>query len=343
MASTSTSPNNVPKANLYTFKASVWGAVATIGLVEKGYAPDDVDLRSVVLPKGENFAPAYLRINPNATVPSLVVPLADTTSAEVDTKFRALNDSVAVLEFLDSSRSQQILDARGETGTAPAPMLAPATIEGKAASDALIALVHQDDADPNGLLLAVRDEKELEAAVKGFHGTFVKGRFEALKTYRAETAAQAKGPNPRDSAITERLLNWYDERLLADAPLYNTFIAGDSTAQKAFIEQSINLWVGLAKVLSTLEERLVGPLALGDQIALADIHLMAYLARIFQVAQGLPLAPKGDEILAVDAAFKHPAIAAKVTNAAVGPKVTAYWQALKQRPSFKQEYADGLH
>jgi hypothetical protein len=39
-------------------------------------------------------------------VPTLVVPLAETTGREQDTKFRALTDSVAVLNFLgESSRA----------------------------------------------------------------------------------------------------------------------------------------------------------------------------------------------------------------------------------------------
>lgn len=38
----------------------------------------------------------------------------------------------------DSSRSQQLLEAKGVSDAKPAPVLAPAHIEGKAASDALI-------------------------------------------------------------------------------------------------------------------------------------------------------------------------------------------------------------
>lgn len=45
-------------------------------------------------------SPTYLRVNSAGTVPTLVVPLAETTSAEVDTKFRAITSSVQVLEFL---------------------------------------------------------------------------------------------------------------------------------------------------------------------------------------------------------------------------------------------------
>lgn len=68
--------------------------------MEKGYSEGDYEVRQVNLIEGENFAPTYLRVNSKGTVPSLVVPLAITTGQEVDTKFRALNDSVEISDFL---------------------------------------------------------------------------------------------------------------------------------------------------------------------------------------------------------------------------------------------------
>lgn len=138
---------------------SVWGSVPRLCLVEKGYDEEDYETRTVDLIEAENFAPSYLRINARGTVPSLVVPLAETTGQEVDTKFRALNDSIEIAEFLgtcpavtfavaanvltsvlspDASRSQSILDSKGDGKGKPAPVLSPATIEGKATSDELI-------------------------------------------------------------------------------------------------------------------------------------------------------------------------------------------------------------
>jgi glutathione S-transferase len=74
--------------------------VPSIGLVEKGYADEDVELKVVNLLSGENYSPSYLRLNPNGTVPTLILPISDTTSPEVATKFRALTDSKEILEFL---------------------------------------------------------------------------------------------------------------------------------------------------------------------------------------------------------------------------------------------------
>jgi len=69
-------------------------------MIEKGYSASDYEVRQVNLLQGENFAPTYLRVNSKGTVPTLVVPLADTTGQEVDTKFRAINDSIEIVQFL---------------------------------------------------------------------------------------------------------------------------------------------------------------------------------------------------------------------------------------------------
>lgn len=89
----------------------------------------------------ENLSPSYLRINEKGAVPTLVVPLAETAGQEVATKFRALTDSIEIAAFIDASRSPQILEIKGESDVKPAPMLSPATIEGKAANDALIKVI----------------------------------------------------------------------------------------------------------------------------------------------------------------------------------------------------------
>ncbi|PSS37653.1 hypothetical protein PHLCEN_2v477 [Hermanssonia centrifuga] len=83
----------VPKASLYYYKQSIWASVALLALEEKGYAPDEIDLKEVDLFKGENFSPSYLRINNNATVPTLVVPLETTLDPEVESRYKAIKDT----------------------------------------------------------------------------------------------------------------------------------------------------------------------------------------------------------------------------------------------------------
>lgn len=43
--------------------------------------------------KGENYDPTFLRLNPKATVPTLIVPLSNTLSEEVDSRYKAITES----------------------------------------------------------------------------------------------------------------------------------------------------------------------------------------------------------------------------------------------------------
>jgi hypothetical protein len=85
----------------------LWGSVPSLCLVEKGYSTSDYEVREVNLFQGENFAPTFLRVNPKGTVPCLVVPIADTTGQEVDTKFRAVNGTIEVVNFLGETEETQ--------------------------------------------------------------------------------------------------------------------------------------------------------------------------------------------------------------------------------------------
>lgn len=174
---TMTSATPQSKAVLYSFPGSVWASVPRLCLVEKGYEAHDVEIKTVNLLLGENFSPAYLRINPKATLPTLVVPLAETMSSEMDTKFRAITSTREVLKFLDQSRSAHILDQRGENATAnPAPVLAPATVEGNAIAEKFLEMVHGMEADPNFLLLAAKSPEDVKKQAGAMQGTFVKNR-----------------------------------------------------------------------------------------------------------------------------------------------------------------------
>lgn len=324
----------------YTPPVSVWGAVPQLAFIEKGYGASDYELRFVNLIEGENFAPSYLRINQNGTVPSLVVPLAETAGQEVDTKFRALNSSVEITEFLDASRSQSILDIKGEDSAKPAPVLSPATIEGKAASDALIKMVQAPLADPNALLLAARSLEELEQQRKGLQGTFCKNRQAALERFRAEAKSNTSAENPRTASVTERLVQWYNDKEASLAPLHAAYIQADQEASQKFVQQSLQLWLGAAHVLAELEQKIISPFVFGDQISLADLHITAWLARIFSIATNL----EGDQ----DEVSALKKVLAKIQGSdeasrGLGPKVIQYWNTVKARPSFQEVYKSGLH
>ncbi|SPO32777.1 uncharacterized protein UTRI_05718_B [Ustilago trichophora] len=329
---------SVPKATLYTFDGSVWASSPRLALVEKGYSSTDVDMKIVDLVKAENFDPSYLRINSKGTVPTLVVPLLETTSSEVDTKFRAITDTKAILEFLDKSRSQNTLSA-DDSNAAPAPILAPATIQGKALSDEIIALVHAAEVDPNFLLLGARNHAELEHAKKGLPGTFVANRNKALLEHQkalngSSTTAFDGSANPKSSAVQENLKKWYTDKIDSQSLLTRAYVSGDAEAVQQLVQLTNATWKNVAETLVKLETKVQGPFALGDQISLADLHVIPWLARIAAIASGL--AKSDDPIKSLDAVLEG-------FGGKVGEKVKGLWTTFGERESFKAVYGEALH
>lgn len=316
--------SEVPKATLYTFDGSVWASAPRLALVEKGYSPQDVDIKTVNLVQAENFDPSYLRINSKGTVPTLVVPLLETTSAEVATKFRAINDTKAILEFLDKSRSQNTIPVDASVPAAPAPILAPATIEGKAASDEIIALVHAAAVDPNFLLLGARNQAEFQAGKAGLPGTFVTNRYNALVQHQkslaegsSATVAFDGSANPKSSAIHENLKKWYADKLESQSLLTKAYVSNDAQALEQLVQLTNATWKAVGETLATLETKLQGPFALGDQLSLADLHVVPWLARISAIAAGLP--PQQGEAEPLD---KLDTVLAAAGGAKIGDKVS---------------------
>ncbi|PWN26575.1 hypothetical protein BDZ90DRAFT_221785 [Jaminaea rosea] len=352
---TSATPQS--KAVLYSFPGSVWASVPRLCLVEKGYEAHDVEIKTVNLLLGENFSPAYLRINPKATLPTLVVPLAETMSSEMDTKFRAITSTREVLKFLDQSRSAHILDQRGENATAnPAPVLAPATVEGNAIAEKFLEMVHGMEADPNFLLLAAKSPEDVKKQAGAMQGTFVKNRHAALQKYRSEAASSSSSTeNPRTQQQSAALIKWYDDKLAEEKPLVDAYIRGDAQAIAGLAAAGQKAWQHVPVVLDAIEAELAGqgaaagdsaaaaasgsaggPYLLGGQLSLVDLHVGAWLARILAVAEGMAGGAKGIDAL-------KQILAQESGNKGVGARTEAYWKALMGRPSFQEVYKDGLH
>ncbi|KAH7345435.1 hypothetical protein B0J17DRAFT_764098 [Rhizoctonia solani] len=315
--------SNPPKAVLYTFNLSVWSAAAEWAVQEKGYGEDELEFRTVDVVKGESFAPSFLRINPKGTIPTLVAPLSTTLDASSETKYRALTDTVSVLDFLDKSRSN--LSKTHTTSQKPAPSLSPATVEASGLSKTLIDLVHAPEVDPNFLLLTVKDESELKEKSDGFIGkTYILGRAKAMEEYLAT------------EDLIPKIQKILEEKKAEQAPLVELFSGKASEeAKKAFFAKSKEAWeVALPKALATLESSIVGPYTLGDQLSLADLHVGVWLARIVQL-------PAGD---AATDAKKWPELLSTLakpiasTEFKVGPKVTAFWNEIIARDAFKKVY-----
>ncbi|KAL7425112.1 hypothetical protein Q5752_000800 [Cryptotrichosporon argae] len=317
---------NLPKAVLYTFPTSVWSTVPLICLWEKGYSPDEYDTKQVDLTKGENLSPGYLRINHHGSIPTLVVPMLETTGPETETRFRSLKDTISICEFLDKARtpsSPTVLQGR------PAPILAPATIEGKIKSDQLIELVHIPAIDPNFLALTARDEDELKRKAAANQDQFLSTRREAIERYLAEARSATKSDGAAVAGSWETSVVAFLESKQNDTNDMWEIYHGSAGQErkKQFFEASKRSWEEqLPHVFARIEEEFEGPFLLGDQLCLADLHLIALLTRIVTIAGG-----QGDA-QGINTIEPH------LGGAQIGAKLRAFWEAWIERNSFKKVY-----
>ena len=91
---------------------------------------------------------------------------------------------------------------------------------------------------------------------------------------------------------------------------------------------------------------------LGDQISLVDLHLGAWLTRLFFLA-GAPLPPvQKTPVLGDVVETQYPGYTdledtirthTKDRAFVLGPKIREFWNALKDRDSWAKVYANGLH
>ncbi|KAI0724602.1 hypothetical protein C8T65DRAFT_599230 [Cerioporus squamosus] len=351
----------VPKAALYYSPASIWASVPLLALEEKGYGDDEIDLKAVDIAKGENFAPSYLRLNPGATVPTLVVPLEKTLSPEIESRYKAIQDTKAIVEFLDKSRSAQ--SRTHTTSTAPSPSLAPATIAFSVQSNQIIELLHSQAADPNALFyMNARSESELKELSKQLL-PFVSGRRDALAKLLADSDSGAIQVSDKTKAFwqvkliaTEKFLQVYQNADKSEGELSEEA----RQARQEYLKSANGAWSNLKDVLSALNKEIIGPFVLGDQLSVADLHLAAWLARIASLS-GASASDDGNTAVAkieahVGDGFSLPrefsVVEARrragIPVTGVEPterqsKLAAFWDAVKERPSWKKVYGEGLH
>ncbi|KAJ7275326.1 hypothetical protein B0H12DRAFT_252818 [Mycena haematopus] len=140
---------------LYVFPHSVWAAAAELAVAELGYKEGDVTFKVVNLIEGENFAPWFLKINPNGTLPTL-------------------------------ESDGQVYKTTAEVTAA---LVKDAPIKVKTGST-IIETFHADKYDPNFSLLLARNDAELTAKGTGLPGLFVSKRQEALEKISKDPEAE---------------------------------------------------------------------------------------------------------------------------------------------------------
>jgi glutathione S-transferase len=151
-------------------------------------------------------------------------------------------------------------------------------------------------------------------------------RVDAIKRYQSEIMAQSDqlsnpDANPRSTAQNEALLKLYSEKLQQMQPLVLTYGPSANTPATALhIQLTRSRYVKLARAIDQLENELIrGPYALGDQMSLADVHLMAWLARVMAVSEGKD---GGKDLDALSAALQHECCKGSGATNRVGPKVS---------------------
>jgi len=326
----------LPKAVLYYSPVSVWSSVAVLALEEKGYGKDEVDLKPVNISKGENYGVAYLRINPKATVPALVVPLENTLSQEIESRYKAITDSKTIVEFLDKSRSA--ISITHTTSTAPAPSLTPATVEYSNVSNQMIALLHSDEADPNHLVYVnAHDEASLRELAKKFLPSITAKRA-ALEKHLSDARAGRLQVSDKVVKLWEDKMAAQDKRhaVLSEADLLTSELTPEGKQRREeFFKLAAKAWEqDLKAVVMKLSKDMRGPFVLGDQFSVADVHLMAWVARVLHLSGATA---EDDGCTAVAKLGNRVGLDGKLG------RLEEFWEAARGRRAWQKVYAAGLH
>jgi len=166
------------KATLYTFGGSIWGAAAELAVASLGYTDDEVELKSCNLVNGENFEESFLKLNPNATLPTLVVSPSVTYGSTYD-----------VVNYLVSKKPG---------------------VAGKVSDTKIIEVIHDENVDPNKAFLVARSEADLKEHSAGFPGTFVRSRQAKLESLLKVSSPENKAFYERKIAENGFLVTVYD-------------------------------------------------------------------------------------------------------------------------------------
>ncbi|KAL7413382.1 hypothetical protein BDY24DRAFT_389865 [Mrakia frigida] len=236
------------KPQFYTFDASVWSTAPRLAIVELNYPKDAFDVKETVLLEGQNFAPSFVKLNPAATLPTLV-----------DIQGDVLDNTTKVVKYL----------------IANAPN-APQSWE--PASPEIIEALHEDTIDPNDLLLNYsRNDEERKGKAGDVPGAYWKGRQAALEKYAASSPPELKSFYEKKIAYNSFYNNIYhgspDEATLKD---YYGKAAALWKAVGSFLTGP------LPKYLSERK----GPYFGGEKPGEVDFHAIAWLARVVTAAGG---------------------------------------------------------
>lgn len=331
--------SGIPKAVLYYSPHSVWSSATLLALYEKGYGTEEVDLKVVNTDKGEEFSPTFLRLSPKAMVPTLVVPLRGSLASDMESRFKAISETKALIEFLDKSRSAT--SHTHTTSSAPAPSLSPATVEFANVSSKIIDIIQADEVSPDRLqYLNARDRASLQEL-----GKSVVPVLESKRSAIVGYLTQCENGTIRMSEKTKAF--WRDKRMAIEIVL--RVFSGEDVDE--YLARSKDMWeVTIPGVLTQVNKELIGPYALGDQVSIADLHFSAWLCHLVKLAGGSPSDDGDTAVKKVEGHIGNGFILPEdFLSSAFSPfteekpalksRLAAFWDAMSTRPSWKRAFA----
>ncbi|KAF2092355.1 hypothetical protein NA57DRAFT_69831 [Rhizodiscina lignyota] len=276
------------QVTVYSSTASQWAGVPLLGLAEKDMKEDEYKIEEIDLFGGENFHPDYVKINPNGTIPSLTTKSLP----------KPLVDSTEILNYLDQRLA----------GTS----LTPIDTRTREVMQRLIGLVHSDQMGTNLILLHARNKEEMEKKQSSMWNEFLRNRQAKLEKYGGE--------NPELDAF-------YKPRIRMNGAvnkLYNSPVGED---HQTFFTQSDAMFRDFAAGLQQLDSLLVLPYAAGDELTLADLHIIPWLSHAMWGAGGSQVTdfePLEKLLQISDHGFT------------IGAKIKLWWSKVGERESFKK-------
>jgi len=277
--------------------------------------------------------------------------LSNTLSEDVDSRYKAITDSIPIVEFLDKSRS--FLSKTHTTSNAPAPALTPATIAGATIAKTIIDIVHSAEAHPGVMRFNnARDDASLRVLAKGFLHV-IQDKVGALKKLLAEAESGVIQASEKTKKFWENTLATLEPFLkvlgVAEKPL-EELTETEKQERVAFCQVGKQAWeVNLPKVLASLSKEMVGPFALGDQFSTADLHLAAWFTRVAAHAgattgdDGKTVVEKVEKLIGVGATVfpRDYSSSEQDRRGEKQAKLGVFWDALRERDSWQKIYGAG--
>ena len=223
------------------------------------------------------------------TVPSLIVPSLS----------KPLTDSRDVLTHLDSLK--------------PVAPLVPTSPAAQEKMQAIIDLVHGDDVSTNLILLQARDMDEYSDKRDGPFGAYIATRQKVLEKHHTALPEHAfYGPKAEENGM-----------------LHKIYTAGSKEEREAFFKDTHESYKKFAGEMDRLESLIVLPYAAGENVSLADLHAVPWLAHA--------LAGVGTtEIKDLSILEKH--LQKSVPGFKIGPKTQKWWDNYTERAAFKEVF-----